>query len=671
MLFAAVTMMANQVVFDPATYDAGSLPEGMSIVEIEGTSYLRVVLNGWNSSFGVDALVPDAGRTHFRLMAKYQTNEGNDSITIDQVNTFLKLVDNTGGDWGELAASGQGSSAEFMEYMVAYAPTAGDTITHFQIAGQETVSWQSIVGDTLWIGKIDLITYDENAIFNPGSYDPDDLPERMWIEMIDGIEYLKVHLNGWNSSFAVDPYILPETATHFTCEAKYATDANNDSVTVDQVNTFLKIVNNNQGGWSTIGEAGNASSTDFTEYMVALTAPDTVTHVQVAGQETSGWQPMVGDTIWLGKILPVIPEVPTVDTLECLVEIDVPNVIDDADYKAVAEVMWDMDSLYVKFTVWDDTIYNDGGSAWSQDNIELYLDMDNSKAGQLDGVDDYQFRLMNDSAWETVATSQNAEVGGVRQIYEVMLNGDDTLGYIYDLAIPFDSLSMDFIPEVGAQIGFDILASDNDGAPNYRDQFAWNSPSDQLWQYPYYWGVLEFALDGKVAVIEDTEAPTTPAKLAAEDEGDGAVLLTWDASTDNRWVAGYEVSQDGEVIVELLGNTRQRVRDLAEGSYEFSVVAIDIYGLRSGAASVDITLGPDAVEISGSEDIKLYPNPATSLLHIAGTENFVRAEVIGMTGKLIGSFETTTINVEGLNDGIYIIKIYTEEDVYLARFMKK
>jgi fructosamine-3-kinase len=57
------------VVFDPATY-AGSLPAGMEIVDIEGTAYLQVVVNGWNSSLPLDPLVVGDRYTAFTCEAK-------------------------------------------------------------------------------------------------------------------------------------------------------------------------------------------------------------------------------------------------------------------------------------------------------------------------------------------------------------------------------------------------------------------------------------------------------------------------------------------------------------------------------------------------------------------------------------------------------------------------
>ena len=49
MLLAATNA---QTIFDPATF-AGTLPAGMEVVEIDGESYLQVVLDGWNSSLEI------------------------------------------------------------------------------------------------------------------------------------------------------------------------------------------------------------------------------------------------------------------------------------------------------------------------------------------------------------------------------------------------------------------------------------------------------------------------------------------------------------------------------------------------------------------------------------------------------------------------------------------
>lgn len=154
LLAASLSFVKAQVVFDPATYDPGSLPAGMSIVDIGGTSYCQIVLDGWNSYIEVDPVEVTEEHTDFTVMAKYAVGSDNGGYTIDEINTFLKLAND---DFSiEIGAQGSASSADFTEYTIPIAATG--TASRFQMAGQETTSgsWAALVGDTLWVGAVTL-----------------------------------------------------------------------------------------------------------------------------------------------------------------------------------------------------------------------------------------------------------------------------------------------------------------------------------------------------------------------------------------------------------------------------------------------------------------------------------------------------------------------------------
>jgi hypothetical protein len=360
----------------------------------------------------------------------------------------------------------------------------------------------------------------------------------------------------------------------------------------------------------------------------------------------------------------------------------VENIDDFEDYQAILEVLWDMDSIYLKFTIQDDVIWDDGDLVWKQDNIEIYFDMDNSKEPSFDGIDDYQLRLANDFyTWEEMPSSQNAAIQGVRLIYEVTLNGNDTLGYIYDMALPFESMKPGFTPEIGTQIGFDILASDNDGDPVFRDEVSWNSISGDLWKIPYYWGVLEFAAEGKIIPVWDTEPPSVPENLTATVDG-AKVILSWDASTDNSWVKGNKVFQDGILIKDGYLGTQPSftVKDLEEGTHEFSVIAYDIYDNESDAATTEVTVEPDALKNYTADQISVYPNPATNQLAIEFDNNVDQVtsiQLYGITGKVVyseqfiqGMSSPYTINLSPFGKGIYFLKISTSNITTVKKLVR-
>ncbi|TQD39461.1 endonuclease [Haloflavibacter putidus] len=100
----------------------------------------------------------------------------------------------------------------------------------------------------------------------------------------------------------------------------------------------------------------------------------------------------------------------------------------------------------------------------------------------------------------------------------------------------------------------------------------------------------------------DTEAPTAPTNLTADNITDTGVDLFWDAATDNVAVTSYQIEQDGAVIGTSV-TTNFSVNNLTpENTYSFGVFALDAQNNISAASnSVSITT-LEAPEIIFEED---------------------------------------------------------------------
>ncbi|MEU4744016.1 glycosyl hydrolase family 18 protein [Actinosynnema sp. NPDC023658] len=84
---------------------------------------------------------------------------------------------------------------------------------------------------------------------------------------------------------------------------------------------------------------------------------------------------------------------------------------------------------------------------------------------------------------------------------------------------------------------------------------------------------------------DDTQPPTTPANLRSTAKDAGSITLSWDASTDNRGVANYDVYQGTAVKATVTGTTA-RVDGLSPSTaYTFTVRARDLYDNVSGASN--------------------------------------------------------------------------------------
>ncbi len=89
--------------------------------------------------------------------------------------------------------------------------------------------------------------------------------------------------------------------------------------------------------------------------------------------------------------------------------------------------------------------------------------------------------------------------------------------------------------------------------------------------------------------IPDTEAPSAPANLTASNVTQTALDLSWNASTDNVAVIGYDVSQDGTVIASVTSTNYVANGLTAETAYNFSITAKDEAGNISSANSLNVT----------------------------------------------------------------------------------
>jgi hypothetical protein len=357
-------------------------------------------------------------------------------------------------------------------------------------------------------------------------------------------------------------------------------------------------------------------------------------------------------------------------------KIDAPNISSAADFSVKLKMRWDADSIYTIFDVKDDIIVDSGANNYMIDNIEFYFDMANLKTplwprgsgwpnSSLVKGNDYQFRLVPDSGW-----SANNTLKGVNQVYTAV-----TGGYQFKVNIPIDSLSQTFVPAVGSKIGFDVLASDNDMAPDYRDQLSWNSNSDMIWNDPSYWGTLEFAADGVLTTITDTEAPTAVLNIVAAATGKN-VKLTWDASTDNIVVQKYIIIGPNvdTILAKETANTFT-VKDLVAGNYTFSVIAVDVNGLNSPLnTSNEVTVLNVGVNQTKTS-MFIGPNPVADVLNIQSPEIINSVSIYNMSGKqmkiLNVNATSSVVDFTGYKNGIYFVKVQTSKDVKIQKIVKE
>ena len=116
-----------------------------------------------------------------------------------------------------------------------------------------------------------------------------------------------------------------------------------------------------------------------------------------------------------------------------------------------------------------------------------------------------------------------------------------------------------------------------------------------------------------------------------------------------------------------------------ETSGEATLTVID--GLLSDTETFTIAVEPaDTTEPEGGDNTKsgnivLYPNPVSSALFLKYNGTINTIQVISLTGNCVINEKVNTsetqLSMENLNQGIYIVKINTNDGILMQRVIKR
>ena len=179
---------------------------------------------------------------------------------------------------------------------------------------------------------------------------------------------------------------------------------------------------------------------------------------------------------------------------------------------------------------------------------------------------------------------------------------------------------------------------------------------------------------------DDTPEPCdAPTGLDTNLVANEVIGITWDANANvSSWNVHYRpqngewtsatTSNNGYTITGLTGNT----------TYEIQVQANCGNGnLSDWSTSLFVTTKNVGIASWLENSITLYPNPAREYVDIRvnGDVNVTSMEVYDVYGKLINTVivvdNPTRINVSGLADGMYFVRVTTEAGAVTKTFVKK
>ena len=194
-------------------------------------------------------------------------------------------------------------------------------------------------------------------------------------------------------------------------------------------------------------------------------------------------------------------------------------------------------------------------------------------------------------------------------------------------------------------------------------------------------GIIEkgylFSWINNCSCLNDVIESCDPVKNINANINDDNVILTWENPDDDD-IIKYEIYRDTKYIGETDGSAfvDDNIEDNRAFSYIYSVRPVydDCYG---SFESITVSYGMDINDYSHETMVNIYPNPANDKLYIkteVEIEEVVVYDIYGRVQNLRISESQNlriSIDVSELKNGIYFIKINTNEGNIVKQFIKR
>jgi len=587
-LLAIGFVNAQTEIFNPATFD-GELASGMEIVDVDGVSYLQIVVDGWNSTLDIP-VVSDILGTQINGNVKYSLGQPSidAGLTLANISSVVQLMDTVNKvppSWdpnGLVPAATsltENPTTEGWGFRKADITEEMKFVHQIQFFGQQTTDWNPAVGDTMWVGR--LISVDASVLFDPASVDVSTLPADMEIVEEGGEKLLKVKLNGWNTTLPINIFEVGNN-NKWSFKAKY--DAGESSVGNANAQIFIQAIG--EAGSAVFSASVNPAPADLSVIEADAKMETVVASLQIAAQENSGdWPAVVGGYIYLSKITvsfeeaqpAPVPNSTVVAYSDLAKDITVDGLYDDA-YGEVENVVnrvavnetgsditetnsngvWlavaDLDNFYFYIEVSDNDpiALGESTSPWMNDGIELFMDIQDRRyiGGSRISGEQHQMRIN----YGTEGPAHGDGGDGVSFGMEAFHGDNDTTniefaiissseGYVIEARIPWatwyrtntntpqDALDAINLKE-GMKIAFEVSILDADAPDGRKSILNWanNSGTDVAYQSNEYYGEIELKGGWPLAIaqkqaVNELRVYPNPAANQINIDMDGAASL--------------------------------------------------------------------------------------------------------------------------------------------------
>lgn len=182
------------------------------------------------------------------------------------------------------------------------------------------------------------------------------------------------------------------------------------------------------------------------------------------------------------------------------------------DLSGYFKSLWNKENLLLLVVVADDMIYHQVTDRdHHNDNVEVYLDPNNSKLALYDGVDDDQIRFI--PGVDTINSKRGVVAADIDFSYAVT----DT-GYLFEISLPWTVIAdEEFVPAAGIPVGIDMMITDNDEGETKDYILAWHSEDNTAYSDASRFGTQELKADGSLEDVSSTYEPADHDDLAIDE----------------------------------------------------------------------------------------------------------------------------------------------------------
>jgi hypothetical protein len=200
-----------------------------------------------------------------------------------------------------------------------------------------------------------------------------------------------------------------------------------------------------------------------------------------------------------------------------------------------------------------------------------------------------------------------------------------------------------------------------------------------------YNGMTYYGSEMNFTTLEQGVEPCdVPTGLTASNITHDGFVISWNANADvNNWNIHYR-PQNGQWTSANANTNQYAISGLAEQTtYEVQVQAdCGDNNLSEWSEQLSVTTQPDGIDNYLLNSITIYPNPANDVVNVQCTMNNVQLEgieVIDVYGKVVRTVVRannyspmqTRINVSDLANGMYFVRVTTEEGAVTKTFVKR